>query len=73
LPQISTDLLRLFARDEDFRDLCAEYEACAATVSRLAAADPSREAIRREYACLQRRLEGEVRRYVDEHRARRES
>ena len=73
LPQISTDLLRLFARDEDFRDLCGEYEACAVTVARLAAGDPALEAIRSEYASLQRRLEGELLRYVDEHRARRES
>ena len=70
LPQISTDLLRLFASDEDFRDLCGEYEACAATVARLASGDPSFDAIRREYRALQRRLEGELLRYVDEHRER---
>ena len=73
LPQISTDLARLFARDEDFRDLCREYEACAVTAARLGDGDPAREAIRSEYGCLQRRLEGELLRYVDEQRARRES
>ena len=70
LPQISKDLARLFARDEDFRDLCDEYEACAATVARLAVGDPSLDGIRREYGSLQLRLEDELLRYVHEHRER---
>jgi hypothetical protein len=72
LPQISKDLARLFARDEDVRDLCEEYEACAITMARLDARDPALESMRNEYRSLQRRLEKELLRLVEE-QARRES
>jgi hypothetical protein len=70
LPQISKDLARLFARDEDFRDLCGEYEACAATLARLDAKDPSLEPMRNEYRSLQLRLEGELLRYLEDRQPR---
>ena len=73
LPEISEHLARLFAGDEDFRDLCKEYEACIVTLARLDTGDPSSEAIRNEYGSLQLRLEGELLRYVEGRAGRRES
>ena len=73
LPEISEHLALLFARDEDFRDLCGEYEKCILTLARLGSGDPAAAAIRIEYGCLQRRLEGELLRYVQERGPRRES
>jgi hypothetical protein len=59
--------VRAFARDPDFRDLCDEYQACAATLARPAARPGSSEAMRREYAVLLLRVERELLRYLDEH------
>jgi len=63
----------LFERDENFRDLCEDYEACARTVARLETSCGSSEAMRREYTALLLRLERELLRYLEEHPARRES
>jgi hypothetical protein len=63
----------LFERDESFRDLCEDYEACATTVARLETRGLSSEAMRREYAALLLRLERELLRYLEEHPAREES
>ena len=62
LPQVRDGVARLFARDQDFRDLCEEYEACVTTLARLAAGDVKRK----EYGMLQLRLESELLRYLAE-------
>jgi hypothetical protein len=62
LPQVRDGVARLFARDEDFRDLCDEYEACVTALARLSADD----AMRNEYGMLQLRLESELLRYLAE-------
>ena len=67
LPQVGERVARLFASDEDFRELCDEYEACARTITRFAAADVSSAGLRTEYAALLLRLERELLRYVEEH------
>ncbi len=67
LPQVGDRISRLFASDEDFRELCDEYEACARTITRFAAADVSSAGLRTEYAALLLRLERELPRYVEEH------
>ena len=67
LPQVRDRIAQLFASDEDFRDLCDEYEACARTILRFAAADVSSAGLRAEYAALLLRLERELLLYVEEH------
>jgi hypothetical protein len=62
LPQVREGVARLFARDEDFRDLCEEYEACVTALARLGDGD----AKRKEYGMLQLRLESELLRYLAE-------
>jgi hypothetical protein len=52
----------LFERDPIFRELCEDYEACARAVSRQQFA----EALQREYAALQLRLETELLGYLNE-------
>jgi hypothetical protein len=64
---------RLFERDVDFRDLCDEYEACVATMTRLQSDGPSSEGMRKEYAALLLRLDRELLRYLEEHSERKES
>jgi hypothetical protein len=59
-PHVQSASLRLLERNESFRELCEEYEACAAATERLAAT----EAIRKEYEALRLRLEGELLRYI---------
>lgn len=63
---------RLFERDENFRDLCEEYEACAQTVARLESGGPSSEGLRNEYAALLLRIEREMLRHLEEHPDRQE-
>ena len=46
----------LFERDELFRELCEDYEACSLALAR----QESTEALRREYAALRLRLETEL-------------
>jgi hypothetical protein len=62
LPQVRAGVARLFERDQDFRDLCDEYEACVTTLARLGSAEP----MRKEYGLLQLRLEAELLRYLAE-------
>ena len=54
----------LFGRDEAFRELCEEYEACVGASQRLDAARPEQGAMQREYVALRLRLEGELLRYL---------
>lgn len=66
-PQVEMETVRLFERDEDFREVCLEYQACTESVARFEAAGPSSESLRKEYAALLLRLEGELLRYLKEH------
>jgi hypothetical protein len=52
----------LFEREETFRELCEDYEACTLTLAR----QESNEGLRREYSALQLRLETELLRYLHE-------
>jgi hypothetical protein len=58
---------RLFESDENFRDLCQDYEDCARTLARLESANPSSRAMFDEYSVLLLRLERELLRYLEEH------
>jgi hypothetical protein len=71
--QVRDRATRLFERDLDFRDLCEEYEACVATMTRLQFDGPSAEGMRKEYAALVLRLDRELLRYMEEHSERKES
>jgi hypothetical protein len=73
LRQVRDRATRLFEHDLDFRDLCEEYEACVATMTRLQYAGPSSEGMRKEYAALVLRLDRELLRYMEEHADRKES
>jgi len=64
---ISEHTLRLFDRDESFRDLCEDYEACVQAIDRLGSAGASPAGLRNEYTALLMRLERELLRYVEEH------
>jgi hypothetical protein len=68
-PQVLERIERIFARDEEFRDLCGEYQECTATVARLEASESSSQSMRQEYAVLLLRLERELLRYLEEHPA----
>jgi hypothetical protein len=65
--QVCGRAARLFECDDNFRDLCGDYEACARTVARLESEGPSSGAMRNEYAALLLRLECELLRYLEEH------
>jgi hypothetical protein len=65
LSGIRDDAEWLFARDDAFRELCEEYEACTAASDRLTQGGP--ESLRNEYKTLLLRLEGEMLRYVASH------
>jgi hypothetical protein len=73
LPHVCERVARLFERDEDFRELCNEYEACARTEARFEADGQSSEALRAEYGVLLLRLERELLRYLEEHPQRDEA
>jgi hypothetical protein len=66
-PSLRDQAIRRFTRDEIFRDLCADYEACADTLARFESAGRSPEALRNEYAALLLRLEHEMLRHLAEH------
>jgi hypothetical protein len=66
-PYVEDRAMRLFERDETFRELCEDYQACAATVERLEASPHSSREIRNEYSALVLRLERELLRYLEEH------
>jgi len=64
-PHVRNFSLQLLERNETFRDLCEEYEACAEAADRLGRS-ASDEALRREYSALRLRLESELLRYISE-------
>jgi hypothetical protein len=55
----------LFERDEDFREVCEEYEACRQAEVRLTGRDARAEPLRHEYEKLRARLEQELSRYLE--------
>ena len=67
LPQLRQEVARLFEHDEDFRELCDEYQLCSETAARMETAGGAKRAFRNEYAALRLRLEGELLRYLSEH------
>ncbi len=71
-PHLRSVSLHLLEKHETFHELCEEYEACTEVVERLThcAAD---DAIAKEYSALRLRLEGELLRYLSEHRSWNES
>lgn len=56
----------LFGRDEVFRDLCSEYQACLEALARFEAGEASADPLRKEYAVLRLRLEAEMLRILRE-------
>jgi hypothetical protein len=59
--------VRLFERDETFRELCEDYGACRETVTRLECSDRACHGLHDEYSALALRLERELLRYLEEH------
>lgn len=59
-PHLRERVACLFERDETFRELCEDYEACSYALGRQEAS----EALRREYAALRLRLEFELLGYL---------
>jgi hypothetical protein len=59
LPHLKDQVASLFQRDAVFRELCEDYETCTVSLGRQTA-----EALRREYAALQLRLETELLAYL---------
>ena len=55
-PDLRQEVARLFERDDVFRELCEDYEACSLALAR----QESNDALRREYAALRLRLETEL-------------
>jgi hypothetical protein len=65
-PNVRDEAQRLFIRDEAFRELCEEYEVCTRAAERLDGAQLEEAPLRREYAALRLRLEGELLRYLEQ-------
>jgi hypothetical protein len=61
-PHIGEQVACLFERDDIFRELCDDYEACSRALSR----QEANEGLRREYAALRLRLETELLAYLQE-------
>ena len=55
-PDLRQEVACLFERDDLFRELCEDYEACSLALARR----ESNEALKREYAALRLRLETEL-------------
>ena len=55
-PDLRNEVACLFERDDLFRELCEDYEACSLALAR----QESNAALRREYAALRLRLETEL-------------
>lgn len=64
-PNVKEQAALLFGRDEVFRELCEEYEACVGAAQRLDPSRPGEGAMQREYVALRLRLEGELLRYLE--------
>ena len=55
-----------FAIDENFRDMCMDYDTCADTLARLESSQPRDEGMRDEYTALLLRFERELLRHLAE-------
>jgi hypothetical protein len=66
-PHVRDRAVQLFEHDEDFRELCEEYQACTETTTRLESSDAAPAGVRNEYAVLRLRLERELLRFLEEH------
>ena len=66
-PLLRDQAVRRFTRDENFRDLCEDYEACADTLARFELGGRGPEGLRNEYAALLLRLEHEMLRHLRDH------
>jgi hypothetical protein len=65
-PHVREISLQLLLQNEVFRELCEEYEVCHRATERLAVGGSS-EGMRKEYAALRLRLEGELLKYMSQH------
>lgn len=72
-PHVREIVAHLFERNEDFRELCDEYEACGRAVARLESVGPSADAMRKEYVALLLRLERELLVHLEAHSGRNEA
>lgn len=72
-PALQDHVASRFASDETFRELCEDYDVCAATLARLHTRYPEPNGMLDEYAALLLRLERELLRYLEEHGRFRES
>jgi hypothetical protein len=61
-PLVRDQVASLFERDQIFRELCDDYEACSQALGR----QTSCEGLQREFAALRLRLETELLRYVQD-------
>jgi hypothetical protein len=61
-PHLRERVACLFERDDIFRELCEDYEACAQALSQ----QERNEDLRREYSALRLRLETELLAYLQE-------
>jgi hypothetical protein len=61
-PHLQERVAILFEVDDVFRELCEDYEACTAALSR----QPPSEGLCREYEALRLRLETELLRHLEE-------
>ena len=61
-PHLRERVACLFERDDVFRELCEDYEACFLALAR----QESNKELRREYAALRLRLETELLRHLEE-------
>ena len=61
-PHLQERVVCLFERDDIFRELCEDYEACTLALSR----QEAKEGLRHEYAALRLRLETELLAYLQE-------
>jgi len=67
LPHVREQAGLMFERDEDFRELCDEYQMCSETLDRMEGETTANRAVRDEYGALKLRLEAELLRYLAEH------
>ena len=72
-PMLGEQAVARFASDESFRDLCEDYDTCAATLTHLESSASPPEGIVVEYTALLLRLEHEVLRLLEQRRYRGES
>jgi hypothetical protein len=65
-PSVGERAADVFEQDDNFRELCLEYEACLESVGRLGCGGDRPQPICDEYRALLLRLEGELLRYLED-------